>query len=104
MSNKKRVIEVIYAAVDEVNKQLSREMRLEKSSDSVILGSEGKLDSLGFVNFIVAAEAKIEEELGATVRLVDENTISEGYFSDIGALADYISSLLEGKENVQRKI
>ena len=46
---------VIFAAVDEVNQQLRRAQRLEKSPATVISGEGGRLDSLGLVNLIAVA-------------------------------------------------
>ena len=46
----KRVVQVIYAAVDQINGQLPKGERLEKCMDTPLFGGESKLDSLGLVN------------------------------------------------------
>ena len=98
MTNNQKVVQVIFSAVDDLNQQLPRDQHLEKSTDSVLLGSQ-KLDSLGFVNLIVATEQKIEEEFGTPVSLFDEKAMSQqnSPFKNIGTLADYIDSLLENR-------
>ena len=85
--------------VDEINQQLPKEQRLEKSIDTILSGQSGKLDSLGLVNLIVATEQKIEEEYGITITLANERAISQnnGPFKTIGTLADYIALLLKEK-------
>ncbi len=98
MTHNQKVMQVIFNAVDDLNQQLPREQHLEKSVDSVLVGSQ-KLDSLGFVNLIVMTEQKIEEEFGTSVSLFDEKAMSQqnSPFKNIGTLAEYIDSLLEDR-------
>lgn len=96
--NKERVVKVIFSAVDQVNLQLSRENQLSKAIDTAIFGAGAKLDSLGFINFIVALEQKIEDEFQETI-LMDNIEISRknNPFRSIGALANHISLRLKEK-------
>ena len=98
---KKKVIKAIYSAIDDVNKMLPREARLSKSVDSIIIGRKSILDSLGVVNLIVAVEARIAEEFGFEITLVDARNVAGdgGPLSTLGALVDYISNILEGKRD-----
>lgn len=88
------VTKIIYETIDEINLLLSDEMKLDKSLNTVIFGENGKLDSLGMVNFIVSLEDKIKENLGFEISLSDGKVISEknSPLSTIKALSDYISS------------
>jgi len=103
MTNNKRITNVIFSAVEEVNGQLPRKQRLEKSIDTILFGKSGKLDSLALVNLIVAVEEKIQEEFGVTVTLADERAMSQtnSPFKSLGTLADYVALLLEGQTNSQ---
>lgn len=96
MSNKEKIIDAIYAAVDEINQQLPQEKQLDKTCDTVLFGKSGKLDSLGLVNLIVATEQKIEDEFEVTLTLADEKAMSQktSPFKTVGTLADYILSIL----------
>ena len=96
MIKNEKIIQVIFSAIDEVNQQLPKEQQLEKSIDTVLFSSSGKLDSLGLVNLIVATEQRIEEEFDVTITLADERAMSQenSPFRTIGTLADYISFLL----------
>lgn len=98
MADNHRVVQVIFDAVDDLNRQLPRERHLEKSVNSILLGSE-KLDSLGLVNLIAATEQKVEEEFGTSISLFDEAAMSQqsSPFKNIGTLAGYINSVLETK-------
>ena len=99
-SVQRRVAEVIFRAVDDVNEQLSKKQRLERSLGQVLYdASDGSqsLDSLGLVNLIVATEQRIEEEFGRTISFPEE-WWAEGTaapFKSIGTLADHIVALLQ---------
>jgi len=96
---KDKVAQVIFAAIDDVNRLLPKGKQLGKSNDTVLFGQSGVLDSLGFVNLVVAAEQKVEEGFGTTVSLADQGATAQnnGSFETVGSLIDYISSLLKEK-------
>jgi len=98
MNEKDQVLEVLYAALEELNEQLPEEHRLEKSKNTVLFGEAGKLDSLGLVNLIVLVEQKIEETFGRPVTLADERAMSErnSPFRTVDTFADYICRLRDG--------
>ena len=48
---KKKIINIIYDTIDEVNKENPDGMLLTKSLDTVIIEDEGILDSLGIINY-----------------------------------------------------
>ena len=101
MTMNERVLQAMFKAMDEVNQVLPKEQRLEKSVDTVVLGNQGTLDSLGLVNLIVAIEQKIEEEFGVTIIMTDEKIILEDDrpVKTIGTLAEDISLILAEKTN-----
>lgn len=92
---KEKVIKVIYSAIDELNQQLPKEQRLEKSPDTILLVGNGKLDSLAFINLIIAVEQKVEEEF-KIITLTDEIAMlnKNSPFKSISSLAEYIMQLL----------
>lgn len=96
MEKKDKVLQAIYGAVEEANETLPPERRLEKSPETVLFGRNGKLDSLGLVNLIVATEQRIEEAFGVAVTLADERAMSQQHspFRTISSLADYAVTLL----------
>ena len=98
MEKPERIKRVIFAAIDEINLQLSEDKRLKKSMDTVLFGEDSGLDSIGFVTFIVLTEQKIENEFGVTITLTNEQAMSKrkSPFKDVGNLTEYISELLEG--------
>ena len=101
MNYDKKIIEALFASIDEINEFLPAERHVEKSADSILFGAGGKLDSIGLVSFIVAAEQKLAETLGITLTLADERALSQknSPFRTVGTLTQYISSLLAEKED-----
>jgi hypothetical protein len=64
-------VQLLYEAVDEINQGQAPGQALEKSPATVLMGSSGKLDSLGFVTLVVALEEKMERALGRHVSVID---------------------------------
>ncbi len=93
MADKEKVEQAIYNAVDNLNLQLATDQKLEKSSETVLIGENGRLDSLGLVNFIVALEQEIEEQFNLSLMLFNESLITSDNspLSTIGTLAEYIT-------------
>jgi acyl carrier protein len=101
VTEEEKIINAIFDAVELLNEQLPREQQLERSIDAVLFGKEGKLDSIGLVNLIVAVEENIEEEFGIIVTLADEKAMSQkkNPFQSLKSLADYIKILLAENKN-----
>ncbi len=89
-------LEILYAAIDELNEQLDESERVEKALSSPILGSEGGLDSLSVVNLVVAIEQEIQDQTGKSVVLVDEQAMEADAhpFRNVEALAAHIERLI----------
>lgn len=92
-----KIVECLYAAIDEINRGRSGDTPLTKSPDAALYGSSSELDSLGLVNFVVAAEEKIEQAFGLSIVLADDRALSHepSPFGSVRALADYIEVLLK---------
>lgn len=93
-----KITKVVFAAIDELNSSLPEGDRINKTLDEILIGSSGKMDSLGMINLIVAVEQKIEEEFKETVSLANDNAMSaqNSPFKTVGSLIDYVGSLLKG--------
>jgi acyl carrier protein len=101
MINDEKVLQTIFVAIDELNGQLPKEEKLEKSIDTALFGNEGNLDSLGLVSLVTSVEQRIEEDFGKTVTILEEmETLEdENPFETIKTLTDYVASILEKKAN-----
>ncbi|MGR3173274.1 MAG: hypothetical protein ACUZ8N_01580 [Candidatus Scalindua sp.] len=99
-----KVINAIFSAIDDVNKQLAESEQLEKGVDIALFGAGSSLDSLGFINLIAAVEYRIEEEFGVTIILRDKISRRDSPLQSIRTLADYISAFLEERVHGRTKI
>lgn len=72
LPNKKDIVNIIYRSIDEVNQLQPPNKRVLKSMESVLLGEKSALDSLGFINFVVTLEQKIQEEFGVQISLTED--------------------------------
>ena len=92
-----KVTQAVMDAIDELNEQLPKEERLEKSIDTPLFGSGGNLDSLGLVSLITSVEQKIEETIGVNLTLLEDIAVleDENPFENVNTLAGYINSIIE---------
>lgn len=95
-----KIVNAVYAAVDELNPQLPKQTRIEKSMDAPLYGAAGKLESLDFVTFIMEVEEKIKSEFGEEITIADENLLSreKSPFATLGTLVEYLSDVLGEKD------
>tara|TARA_B100001250_G_scaffold395204_1_gene399874 strand:+ start:687 stop:998 length:312 start_codon:yes stop_codon:yes gene_type:complete len=101
MDSNNKVLNMIFLAIDEMNEVLTPKEQLTKSEETVLYGSEGKIDSLGLINLIIMVEQNIEDEFNHTITLANEKAMSQKHspFRTIGTLADYIDMLLKEIQN-----
>ena len=94
---RKKIISIVFQAIDTINKQNEQDELIEKSETIELYGSKSKLDSLGLVNLIVTVEQNIEDEFDIAITLADERAMSQKYspFRTIGSLVEYIEMLLK---------
>ena len=101
MSEKDRIIQVVYQAVDEVNELFPEDQWLKKKPDTPLYAKGGGLDSLSLVRLIIETEQKIEEEFGVQLSLASEKAFSmkNSPFASIQDLADFISMMMQEDAN-----
>lgn len=97
MTTREKIEDVVYGAVDELNKQLPAGVQIGKSADSVIYGRHGKLESLDFLTLIMEVEARVKDDLGIELVLSNESLLSEhdSQFRTVGTLIDFLESTIE---------
>ena len=100
MTDKQKITQAVFNAIDEVNSTLTKDQQLEKSEDEVLYGHSGKLDSLGFVNLIVTVEEEITNTFDMACTLADEKAFSQknSPFRTVATLVNYIESNLSENE------
>jgi len=86
---REQALQLVYDAIDVINRQLPAARRLEKSPETIIVGPSGQLDSLGIINLLLAIEERAGELVGAPVRLLDDGAMLDdnGPFRNVNTLA-----------------
>ncbi|HXH24138.1 MAG TPA: acyl carrier protein [Vicinamibacterales bacterium] len=97
-----RLVDVVFASLDELNEQRAPEERLRKALETPLVGDGGSLDSLGLVNLIVILEERLDAVIGAPVTLLDDEHLdpSAGHFATVGTLVAHLETLLSGNGRV----
>jgi acyl carrier protein len=92
-----QVVRVIIASSEELNSALEEPIDIARGEDAPLYGDHGVLDSLALVTLITTVEQELEDQLGASVSLIDERAISQARspFRSVGSLADFATGLLE---------
>lgn len=87
----------VYQAVDVVNDDPSIGIKIEKDPNFLLLDQASTIDSLTLVNLFVGIESIIEDQLGKTLSIVNEDSFEsdESPFKNVGNLIDYIQKLLD---------
>ncbi len=100
MVDRKKMETIFFAALDEVNRLLPPERKVGPSLDTVLLGADSELDSLGLVNLVVALEQRIDDGFGVAVALVNKDSMSrvDSPFRNGAALVEYAAELVEKQQ------
>jgi acyl carrier protein len=88
-----KVSKVLSCAIDRVNELLPTGESLPKEEDTVLLGQGGKLNSMDFVNLVVAIEEELEKQLGVRAALVDEVIVGNGVLT-VGGLNEMLRRIV----------
>ena len=95
MINKEKVNEIIFKCVDETN--IEDGTNISKDLNTILMGSDSEIDSLGLVSLIVEIEEAINIEFDVSITLADEKAMSQRIspFKTLDTLSNYIISLLK---------
>ena len=96
--SEENVVLSIFKAIDEVNKMLPEERRLQKLTDTFLAGDRGKLESLELINFIVELEGRLQKDFGLTFNLIEWLEVSEKSMKRVDGLAKFIKAQTNREE------
>lgn len=70
--------------------------QLALEADEKLFGDQGKLDSLGLVELVVAVEEHVADDLGVNVTLADERALSRkrSPFRTVGELIEFVDEIV----------
>jgi hypothetical protein len=88
--------EVVFKAIDDLNKSLPPGQQLPKDSSSDLLGEDGALDSMGFVDLAVCIQETVFDRYGWPIAVADESMLGgDNPFRTVGTLVQHVAKLLE---------
>lgn len=101
MEREERIIKAIYGAIDSINRTLPSDSRINKTTQSILIGEASGLDSLTIPMLIVAIEDKVKEEFGRPLVLTNLITVpyENNPLRNVSELVNYISPLLGDRNN-----
>ena len=86
---------IIYQVFDNLMEQ-STELELEKQKSTPLIGDGSVLDSLGLVNFLVALEQKLQDIVGSSFQIADQDLLigEEQPLRSVETLSAYLAKKL----------
>lgn len=95
MISKNKVNEIIFKCVDETN--VEDGSNISKDPNTILMGSDSEIDSLGLVSLIVLVEDAVNKEFDSIITLADEKAMSQQVspFKTLDTLSNYVISLLD---------
>lgn len=92
-----QTIDIIFKALEDINRQRPENDQLELHPDTPIVGAKSRLDSLALVILIVAVEQHVADDLGAKIVLSEDRTLAEAdtVLADVSALARHVDTLIQ---------
>jgi acyl carrier protein len=91
MTNRSSILNAVRIAVQKTNEALPIDKKIGSSESDCIIGTDAKIDSLGFVTLMVAVEKEVEAAIGSCPSLVEELSDSSAGVTTLGQLIDYIA-------------
>lgn len=91
-----KINEIIYAAIDMANYAREDDEKIPAGVDTELYSSNGHLDSMGLVAFLIDIEESLQDE-GLHISLSDERAMSQSKspFRNVRTLSDYILELVK---------
>jgi acyl carrier protein len=90
-------VEIVVASLREVFAQTGDTPPVDITDNTVLVGNEAVLDSLGVVSLIVEVEQRLEAAHGISVTLANDKAMSQknSPFRTVGVLADHVLATAE---------
>ncbi len=96
-TDRDRITEIVYSSIDELNRELGKSQRLEKSLATPLSGPGSGLDSLAVVSFQMILEEKIGQAFDVDMVLDFEEFVGSGGEQPrtVESLIDHLAALVE---------
>jgi acyl carrier protein len=93
---KEKILTILIEQCKETGKENNIKGLLNPDLNTKLFHSDGNLDSLGLVAFLIGVEEKIADNFNIDILIVDEKAMSQrsSPFISVKTLLDYIDALL----------
>jgi acyl carrier protein len=91
--DRSQIEQIVFQAIDRVNEVLLDESAVAKDAGTILLGDGAVLDSMGFVNFVVALEEQLSSVAGVSVNVVEELNAADNDAPKPATVNDFIAFL-----------
>ena len=91
--------QIIFDAIEMANNAREDDRQIPVSAETELYGTNGQLDSMGLVSFLVDIEESFQDN-DINISLSDERAMSQSRspFRSVQSLTDYITALLKETE------
>jgi acyl carrier protein len=95
--NRDTAVQIVIASLREVLEQAEEPVPADLGEETVIVGNNAALDSLGVVSLIVEIESRLEMDHEISVTLASDRAMSQrsSPFRTVSVLADYMCSVIK---------
>ncbi|HTQ03956.1 MAG TPA: hypothetical protein VMI54_08860 [Polyangiaceae bacterium] len=92
MIERSQAYEIVVASLREVFEQTGTEAPAKVGDETVLVGTDAVLDSLGIVQLIVEIEQRVEGAHGVSITLASDKAMSQrnSPFRTVGVLTDHV--------------
>ena len=97
MISRSNALEIVNASLQEVFAQVGTPPPASVTEETVLVGNDAVLDSLGVVSLIVEVEQRLESEHGVSVVLANDKAMSQknSPFRTVGVLTDHVMAMAQ---------
>jgi acyl carrier protein len=97
MIARQNAFDIVVLSLQEVFAQTGETPPASITDDTVLVGNDAVLDSLGVVSLIVEVEQRLEAEHSVSVTLANDKAMSQknSPFRTVGVLADHVVSMAQ---------
>ena len=91
-----QVLEALYRAIDDVNSMLPNDQKLARSEALILNGQGSSLESITFINFLIAAEESLAGAFGSAPQFTSLlETTDPGRYRTLADFARFAAEALE---------
>jgi acyl carrier protein len=96
MIERSAALNIVIASIQEVFAQTGTDAPGALTEDTVLVGKDAVLDSLGVVSLIVEVEQRVESDHNASVTLANDKAMSarNSPFRTVGVLTDHLVAMV----------